>query len=123
MELAQHGPPEAGGYVGVHVGADAAQEDGPDNFDLRDCTDYGAPVVVVGPVPFFVEGAHNIFPVWWQGGLPRDDVPEAVVEDAEEVGGEVVLCLRREVVIAWGFVLPETVDGPLDFVDGKGALF
>ena len=57
------------------------------------------------------------------GGLPRDDVPEAVGEDAEEVGGEVVVCLRREAVVAWGFVLPETVDVLLDFVDGEGALF
>ena len=44
-------------------------------------------------------------------------------EDAEEVGGEVVVCLRREAVVAWGFVLPETVDGLPDFVDGGGALF
>ena len=34
-----------------------------------------------------------------------------------------VVCLRREAVVAWGFVLPETVDGPPDFVDGEGALF
>ena len=44
-------------------------------------------------------------------------------KDAEEVGGEVVVCLRREAVVAWGFVLPETVDGLPDFVDGEGALF
>ena len=44
-------------------------------------------------------------------------------EDAEEVGGEVVVCLRREAVVAWGFVLPETVDGLPDFVDGEGAFF
>ena len=55
--------------------------------------------------------------------MPRDDVPEAVGEDAEELGGEVVVCLRREAVVAWGFVLPETVDGLPDFVDGQGALF
>ena len=55
--------------------------------------------------------------------MPRDDVPEAVGEDAEEVGGEVVVCLRREAIVAWGFVLPETVHGPPDFVDGEGALF
>ena len=55
--------------------------------------------------------------------MPRDDVPKGVGEDAEGVGGEVVVCLRREAVIAWGFVLPETVDGLLDFVDGEGALF
>ena len=120
---ARDGSPEAGGYVGVQVGADAAQEDGPDDFDLCDCTDYGAPVVRVGPVPFFVEGADNVCPVWWQGGLPRDDVAEAAGEDAEEVGGEVVVCLRREAVIAWSFVLPETVDGLPNFVDGEGALF
>ena len=54
--------------------------------------------------------------------MPRDDVPEAVGEDAEQVGGEVVVCLRREAVVAWGFVLPETVDGAPDFVDGEGAL-
>ena len=34
-----------------------------------------------------------------------------------------VVCLCREAVVAWGFVLPETVDGLPDFVDGKGALF
>ena len=34
-----------------------------------------------------------------------------------------VVCLRREAVPAWGFVLPETVDGRPDFVDGEGALF
>ena len=39
------------------------------------------------------------------------------------MSGEVVVCLRREAVVAWGFVLPETVDGLPDFVDGEGALF
>ena len=39
------------------------------------------------------------------------------------MGGEVVVCLCREAVVAWGFVLPPTVVGPPDFVDGKGALF
>ena len=34
-----------------------------------------------------------------------------------------VVCLRREAVIAWGFLLPETVDGLPDFVDGEGAFF
>ena len=34
-----------------------------------------------------------------------------------------VVRLRREAVVAWGFVLPETVDGLPDFVDGEGALF
>ena len=34
-----------------------------------------------------------------------------------------VVCLCRKVVVAWGFVLPETVDGIPDFVDGEGALF
>ena len=72
------GPPEAGWYVGVQGGADAAEEDGPD---------YGAPVVRVCPVPSFVEGADNVCPVCWQGALPRDNVPEAVGEDVEEVGG------------------------------------
>ena len=119
----QDGPAEAGGYVGVQVGADAAQENGPEDFDLRHCTDFGAPVVRVGPVPFFVEGADNVCPVWWQGGLPRDYIPEAMGEDAEEVGGEVLVCLRREAVVALGFVLPETVDGLPDFVDGERALF
>ena len=74
---------------------DAAQEDGPDDLDLRDCTHYGTPAVPLGPVPFFVEGADNACPVWWQGGLPRDNFPEAVGEDAEEVGREVVLRHRR----------------------------
>ena len=120
---ARDGPPEAGGYVGVQVGADAAQEDGPDSFDLCDCTDYGAPVVRVGPVRFFVEGADNVCPVSWQRGLPRDDVPAVVGEDAEEVGGEMVVFFCREAVIALGFLLTETVDGLADFVDGEGALF
>ena len=44
-------------------------------------------------------------------------------EDAEELGGELVVFLRREAVIAMGFVLPETVHGLLDFVDGEGPLF
>ena len=39
------------------------------------------------------------------------------------MGGEVVVCLCREAVVAWGSVLPETVDGFLDLVDGEGALF
>ena len=43
-------------------------------------------------------------------------------EDAEEVGGEVVVCLCREAVVAWGFVLPETVDRLPDFVYAEGAL-
>ena len=80
-------PPETGGYVGVQVGAAAAQEDGPEDLDLRDCTDYEAPVVRVGPVPFFVEKADNVCRVWSRGGVPPDDVPEAVGEDVEEVGG------------------------------------
>ena len=118
--LARDGIPEAGGYV-VQVGADAALEDGPDDFDLCDCTDYGTPVVWVGPVSIFVEGADIVCPVWRQGGQPHDDVPEAVGGDAEEVGGEVVVCIRREAVVAWDFVLPETLEGPPDFVDGEGA--
>ena len=76
-----------------------------------------------GPVPFFVEETDNVCPVWWQQGLPRDDVAEAVGEDPEEVGGEVVVCPCREAVVAWGFVLPETVDGLTDFVYGEGAFF
>ena len=39
------------------------------------------------------------------------------------MGGEVVVCLCRGAVVAWSFVLPETVDGLPDFVDGEGALF
>ena len=34
-----------------------------------------------------------------------------------------VVCLRREAVVAWGFVLPETMDGLPDFVDGEGVFF
>ena len=34
-----------------------------------------------------------------------------------------VVCLRREAVVAWGFVLPDTVECLPDFVDGEGALF
>ena len=37
--------------------------------------------------------------------------------------GGMVVCLRREAVVASGFVLPETVDGLPDFVYGEGALF
>ena len=120
---ARDGPPEAGGYVGVQAVAETAQEDGSDDLDLRDCTDYGAPVVRVGSVPFFVEGADNVCPVWWRGGLPCDDVPEALGGDAEEVGGEVVVCLRWEAVVARGFVSPETVDGLPDFVNVEGGFF
>ena len=39
------------------------------------------------------------------------------------MGGEVVVFLRREAVVALGFVLPETVDGLPDFVDGEGGFF
>ena len=39
------------------------------------------------------------------------------------MGGEVVVCLRTEAAVARGFVLPETVAGPPDFVDGEGAPF
>ena len=120
---ARDGPPEANGYVGVQVEADAAQDHGPDNLDLRDCTDYGAPVVRVGPVPLFAEGVDNVCPVWWQAGLPCNNVPEAAGEDAEEVGGGMVVCLSREAVVAWGLVWPETVDRLPDFVDGDGAFF
>ena len=107
--------------MGVQVRAYAAQEDGRDDLHLRDCTGYGTPLVRVGPVPFFVEGADNVCPVWWQGGVPRDDVSEAVGKNAKEVGGGVVVCLRRKAVVAWGFVLPETVHGLPDLVDGEGA--
>ena len=75
----------------------------------------------LGQSPFFVEGAENVCPVWWQGCLPRDDVPQAVGGDTEEVGREVVVRLRREAVVARVFVLPETVDGLPDLVDGEGA--
>ena len=34
-----------------------------------------------------------------------------------------VVCLRREAIVAWGFALLETVDGPPNVVDGEGALF
>ena len=44
-------------------------------------------------------------------------------EDEEEVGGEVVVCLHREAVVAWGLVLPETVGLLLDFVDGEWGVF
>ena len=94
--------------------ADAAQEDGPDVPDLHYCTHYGTPVVRVDPVPFFVEGADNVCQVWWHGGPSRDDVPEVV-------GEEVVVRLRREAVVARGFVLPESIDGLPDFVDGEGS--
>ena len=44
-------------------------------------------------------------------------------DDAEGVGGEVVVCLCWEAIVVRGFVLPETVDGPADVMDGEGALF
>ena len=61
--------------MGIQVGADAAQQDGPENLHLRDCKHYGATVVWVGPVPYFVDGAHNVGPVRWQRGSFCDDVP------------------------------------------------
>ena len=106
---ARDGSPEAGGYVRGQVGTDAAQDDGPDDLDLRDCTQYRAPVVRVGPVPLFVEGADHVGPGRWQRGLPRNVVPQALGEDADEVGGEVIVRLRREAVVPRGFVFPETV--------------
>ena len=39
------------------------------------------------------------------------------------MGGEVVVCLCKEAVVTWGFVLAETVDCPPDFPDGEGTLF
>ena len=39
------------------------------------------------------------------------------------MGGGLVVCLRWEAVVAWCFVLPETVDGLPDPVDGDGVLF
>ena len=39
------------------------------------------------------------------------------------MGGEVVVCLCRVGVVARGFVLMETVEGPANFMDGEGALF
>ena len=55
-------------------------------------------------------------------GLSPDNVPQPQGGEAQEMGGEVVVCLSREAVVARGFVLPEIVDGLLDFVDGEGAL-
>ena len=104
------------------MGADAGRENGQDDLESCDSTHYGTPVVRVGPVPFLVEGADNVCPVSWQGCLPHDDVPEAVGKDAEEVNAEVVVRFRREAVVARGFVLPETVDGLSDLLDGEGAV-
>ena len=39
------------------------------------------------------------------------------------MGGEVVVCLRMEAVVARGFVLPEVLDGAPDFMDGEGVFF
>ena len=114
--------PEAGKYAGVEAGADAAQEDGPDALDLRDCTHYGAPVVRVGSVPLFVEGADNYGSVRWQGALPDDDIPQALGEEAEEVGREVIVRVRSEAVVARGWMFSETTDCLTDFMDGQGAL-
>ena len=61
--------------------------------------------------PFFVEGEDKVCPVCRQGGLPSDDVTQAVGEDAEAVGGELVVRLRWEAVVARGFVFPETLHG------------
>ena len=96
--------PDGGRYVGVQVEADAAQEDGADDLDLLNGTNYGAPVVRVCQVPLFVEAAQNAGPVRWYRGLSRDDVPQVFGEEAEKVGGEVLVCLRREAVAARGFV-------------------
>ena len=49
---ARDGPPNALGYVGVQVWAHVVQEDGPDDLDLRDCTDYGLPAVGSAQSPF-----------------------------------------------------------------------
>ena len=46
------GPPEARWYVGVQVGADAAQEDGPDDFDLRDSQTMGRQLSGFAQSPF-----------------------------------------------------------------------
>ena len=113
---------EAGGNVGVQVGADAAQEDGPNHLHRPDRTHYGAPVVPVVPVRLFVEGVDNVGAVWWQGGLTRYNVPQTLGEDAEEMCGEVIVRLRREAVAARGFVFPESVDGLPDFMDVEGTL-
>ena len=67
---ARDSSPEPGGYVGVQVGADAAQEDDLDNPDLHECTHYGTPVVRAGQVLVFLEGADNFCPVPWQGVRP-----------------------------------------------------
>ena len=114
--------PEAGGNVGVQVGADAVQEDGPDHLHRPDRTHYGAPVVRVVPVRLFVEGVDSVGAVWWQGGLTRDNVSQALGRDAEEMGGEVIVRLRREAVAARCFVFLETVDGLPDFMDVEGTL-
>ena len=60
---ARDSPPEAGRYVGVQVWTDAAQEDGPDDLDLHNATNYVAPVVRLGPVPPFADGVDNAGPV------------------------------------------------------------
>ena len=52
-------------------------------------------------------------------GLPRNDAPQALSEDAEELGGEVVVRLRREAVVARSFVLRGNLDRLPDFVDGE----
>ena len=82
----------------------------------------GVPVVQVGPVPFFVEGADNVCPFWWHGDSSGDDAPQSLGQGAEEVGGEVVVRLSGEAVVAGGFVLSELSDGFLDFVHGYWVL-
>ena len=120
--LARYSSSEAGGYVRVQVGAYAAQEDGPDDIHLHDCTHFGAPVVRVDADLLSEERADHVGQVRWQGGLPRDNYPQALGEDAEKVGGEVIVRLRRKAVLALGSVFLQTVDGRPDFVDGEGAL-
>ena len=44
-------PQRVAGMSGSRWGLDAAQEDGPDDLDLRHCTHYGVPVVRPSP-PF-----------------------------------------------------------------------
>ena len=54
--------------------------------------------------------------------MSRDDVPQVLGGEAEEVGGEAVVGLRKEAVISRGLVFPETVDGLPRFVDGEWRL-
>ena len=113
---------EAGRYVRVEVGVYGTYEDSTYDFDLSDHAYHEAPAVRVGPVPVFVEGADNVCPFRGHGDSSGDDAAQSLGQEAEEVGGEVVVRLRWEAVVALGFVLSEVYHGFLHFLDCERVL-